>query len=271
MDKNNVFPPNEATNFSVRKNNINHGANPELRSISKHKDSLAKKKGFAPKVRQTLVGNEQKSEKNPKINEEKELEQKVEEAIEYLESLLRKYEENKNGEKTTLILDEIFDFISLVETRFDNERKLANEKFSSISWKIINDPKWKESKRELKNIIDFKEFKKLSYVLNTSCTIGRKSKESYSYVELDSGDTTVSRTHAQLIRRDNQWFFIDNNSTFGSFINDQRITGETEIINGSVFRLGKNTEIKFIINDDNTLSLGVRKIDTEKKELPQPA
>lgn len=270
MDKNNDFPPNGVTNFSVIKTNINHGTNPELRSISKHKDSLAKRKGLAPKVRQTLIGNERKSEKNPKINEEKELAQKVEEAIEYLESLLRKYKDNKNGEKTTLILDEIFDFISLVETRFDSERKLANEKFSAISWKIINDPKWKESKRELKNMIDSKKFKQLPYVLNTSCTIGRKSEESYSYVELDSGDTSVSRTHAQLIRSDNKWFFIDNHSTFGSFINDQRITEKTEITNGSIFRLGQNTEIKFIINDDNTLSLGVRNIDTEKKELLQP-
>ncbi|MFZ0890684.1 MAG: FHA domain-containing protein, partial [Candidatus Binataceae bacterium] len=56
--------------------------------------------------------------------------------------------------------------------------------------------------------------------------------------------TSVSRTHARLLRRDGGYELTDLNSTNGCFINNQRVQGSVMVPNGSEVRLG---DVRFIL------------------------
>ena len=57
-----------------------------------------------------------------------------------------------------------------------------------------------------------------------------------------SGDTFVGRHHLQIIKDDAGVFFVrDLNSTNGTFVNGQRITGEMQIDENDIIRIGNTT------------------------------
>jgi hypothetical protein len=57
--------------------------------------------------------------------------------------------------------------------------------------------------------------------------------------------TSVSRTHARLLRRDGSFVLTDLNSTNGSYVNNQRVHGSVVVSNGSELRLG---DIRFVLH-----------------------
>lgn len=62
-------------------------------------------------------------------------------------------------------------------------------------------------------------------------------------------DDFCSRKHALLFWENNSFFVEDLNSTNGTFVNNQRITGKIELHNGDVIALGE-TEIVVGIKDN---------------------
>jgi pSer/pThr/pTyr-binding forkhead associated (FHA) protein len=48
----------------------------------------------------------------------------------------------------------------------------------------------------------------------------------------------VSRRHAELRHQNGQWYVVDLNSSYGTFVNDQQITSATPISIGSSIRFG---------------------------------
>ena len=68
-----------------------------------------------------------------------------------------------------------------------------------------------------------------------------------SYVDYFIGDNTaVSRSHANIITRENTYFVVDTNSTNHTFVNGKMIQSntETEIHHGDKIRLG-NEDFEF--------------------------
>ncbi|MDO4460025.1 MAG: FHA domain-containing protein [Clostridia bacterium] len=72
-------------------------------------------------------------------------------------------------------------------------------------------------------VIDKDEFK-----------VGKSSAQSDFQI---NGNSTVSRLHAVITRRDGKFFIADNNSTNGTFVNGEKVSGETEIKDGDIIRL----------------------------------
>lgn len=74
--------------------------------------------------------------------------------------------------------------------------------------------------------------------------IGR-SRESVDIYITDN--TSIGRVHAVLYWRSGKVFIEDQNSTNGTFVNDRRITGQTELIPGCKIRLS-NEEFEFCLS-----------------------
>ncbi|WP_394161214.1 FhaA domain-containing protein [Galactobacter valiniphilus] len=70
-------------------------------------------------------------------------------------------------------------------------------------------------------------------------TIGRSSE-----ADIQVDDTGVSRKHTAIVRRGDQVYARDLGSTNGTFVNGTRITGDTELLDGTVVALG-HTRITF--------------------------
>lgn len=51
-------------------------------------------------------------------------------------------------------------------------------------------------------------------------------------------DAFVSAEHALITRRDGRWWLRDRGSTNGSSVNDRPVTGEVELSDGDVLRIG---------------------------------
>jgi two-component system, cell cycle response regulator len=66
-------------------------------------------------------------------------------------------------------------------------------------------------------------------------------------VHLD--DDAVSRTHARLVRRPDGIYLTDAGSTNGTFVNEERVTGEVKLEDGDHVRLG-NTIVRFSMVDE---------------------
>jgi FHA domain len=58
-------------------------------------------------------------------------------------------------------------------------------------------------------------------------------------VRLD--DTYISQFHARLFPRDGMWYVEDLGSTNGTYLNQRKLTGPSEVHAGDVVRLGKTT------------------------------
>ena len=55
------------------------------------------------------------------------------------------------------------------------------------------------------------------------------------------GDTYISQFHARLFPRDGTWYIEDLGSTNGTYLNQRKLTGPSEVHAGDVVRLGKTT------------------------------
>jgi pSer/pThr/pTyr-binding forkhead associated (FHA) protein len=51
-------------------------------------------------------------------------------------------------------------------------------------------------------------------------------------------DQTISRSHARITKDGNRYFIEDMGSTHGVYVNGQRATGRTEIVDGAEIQLG---------------------------------
>jgi hypothetical protein len=58
-------------------------------------------------------------------------------------------------------------------------------------------------------------------------------------VRLD--DTYISQFHARIYPRDGMWYVEDLGSTNGTYLNQRKLTGPSEVHAGDVVRLGKTT------------------------------
>ncbi|MDP3981152.1 MAG: GGDEF domain-containing protein [Chlamydiota bacterium] len=66
--------------------------------------------------------------------------------------------------------------------------------------------------------------------------------------EIPIHDEAISRTHATLFKKGNDWFLVDHNSANGTFINFKRIT-ESPLKHGDCISIGR-TVLKFIHTTD---------------------
>ena len=73
-------------------------------------------------------------------------------------------------------------------------------------------------------------------------TVGRSSQCD----ETITGDSQVSRFHAQIINENGEYTIIDTGSTNGTFVNGQRIAGRQKLNPRDVVRIG-NTTIPWLI------------------------
>lgn len=73
-------------------------------------------------------------------------------------------------------------------------------------------------------------------------------------------DTTVSRRHAQLVKRDNRWFIEDLGSANGTYLNGQKITKSMVLNRGDQVRLGA-TLLVFADGD----GVGVPELDIDQE------
>jgi pSer/pThr/pTyr-binding forkhead associated (FHA) protein len=55
------------------------------------------------------------------------------------------------------------------------------------------------------------------------------------------GDTYISQFHARIYPRDGTWYVEDLGSTNGTYLNQRKLTGPSEVHAGDVVRLGKTT------------------------------
>jgi hypothetical protein len=71
--------------------------------------------------------------------------------------------------------------------------------------------------------------------------IGREQTLSKRTIVLNGGQTGVSRAHCELVRRDGELKLIDM-SSYGTFVNEKRISGEVALHPADVIRIGSPGE-----------------------------
>lgn len=71
--------------------------------------------------------------------------------------------------------------------------------------------------------------------------IGRERSAERRTIVLNGGQSGVSRAHCELVRRDGELKLIDM-SSFGTFVNEKRISGETALHPADVIRIGSPGE-----------------------------
>jgi hypothetical protein len=84
-----------------------------------------------------------------------------------------------------------------------------------------------------------------------------------SAVRID--DTSISRHHADLIRRGPSWFIVDARSTNGTFVNDQRVS-ESIVLARDRVRLGR---VEFVVREPG-YGLGDRRGQEATSEVTWP-
>ncbi len=83
------------------------------------------------------------------------------------------------------------------------------------------------------------------YVLDKSPMRVGRGNDNQIVLEGDS----VSRRHAHFERRTNSWFIVDNNSTNGTYLNEEQIAHEAVINNGDRIKVGP-TILKYLSGAD---------------------
>jgi pSer/pThr/pTyr-binding forkhead associated (FHA) protein len=69
------------------------------------------------------------------------------------------------------------------------------------------------------------------------------------YNDIVLPDDSVSTSHAKLQRREGVWVLVDLESTNGSFVDAERVQGETPLAPGALLRLG-DVQLLFEPTDD---------------------
>lgn len=77
------------------------------------------------------------------------------------------------------------------------------------------------------------------WVLNSDVTIGRQSD-----CEIVVADLSVSRRHAQVVQRVEEWWIVDAGSSNGTFVNESMVK-ERRLSPGDVIQLG-STRLEFV-------------------------
>jgi pSer/pThr/pTyr-binding forkhead associated (FHA) protein len=72
--------------------------------------------------------------------------------------------------------------------------------------------------------------------LNGTIQIGRADA---CHIRLD--DTYISQFHARIFPRDGAWYVEDLGSTNGTYLNQRKLTGASEVRAGDTLRMGKTT------------------------------
>lgn len=72
------------------------------------------------------------------------------------------------------------------------------------------------------------------YPLTDLITIGRSTE-----TDIVLRDPLVSHQHSRIVKRLNTWYLMDLDSTNGTFIGKDRITGQAELKNGQKIRIGE--------------------------------
>jgi len=80
------------------------------------------------------------------------------------------------------------------------------------------------------------------------CTIGRRSQKTVSF----PSESTVSRNHARIVFEQEHFVLYDEDSTFGTFVNDQQIS-QKALVNGDEIRFGKCAAMKIFYNEESKI------------------
>ncbi|MBN2383786.1 SpoIIE family protein phosphatase [bacterium] len=80
------------------------------------------------------------------------------------------------------------------------------------------------------------------------CTIGRRSQHTVSF----PSESTVSRNHATIVLEEGNFILCDQESTFGTYVNDQQIKNQT-LVNGDEIRFGKCHTTKIFFNEESKI------------------
>ncbi len=100
----------------------------------------------------------------------------------------------------------------------------------------------KEVKKELELHLEFGSNPQEQWIINDESIVGRFDPEvgpidiDLSYIK---GAETVSRKHARLFYQEGSWFLEDLNSTNGTSLNGNIVTGTIPIQSGDVIEFGK--------------------------------
>jgi hypothetical protein len=85
-------------------------------------------------------------------------------------------------------------------------------------------------------------YRGIAYQVDTQgLLIGREQTLSKRTIVLNGGQTGVSRAHCELVRRDGELKLIDM-SSYGTFVNEKRISGEVALHPADVIRIGSPGE-----------------------------
>ena len=101
----------------------------------------------------------------------------------------------------------------------------------------------RRSEKPLVTLYNTRTFEKTPVVLWEN-SIGRGRAN-----DITVDDPTVSRNHCVLLRRSDGWFVTDTNSTAGTYVNDERAEGRTQVLIDDVIRVG-NTEFQFLRGEE---------------------
>ena len=93
-------------------------------------------------------------------------------------------------------------------------------------------------------------------------TVGRVEDNTFQIPE-----ASVSSHHAEILLRGTEIIFHDLNSTNGSFINGQRISGESPLKPGQILRLG-NVEMR-LEDADSAKAAAAKKLPDQTMVIPQ--
>ena len=85
-------------------------------------------------------------------------------------------------------------------------------------------------------VVDHEGAKSGSIRLQKPLQVGRADA-----CQIKLGDTYISQFHARLFLRDGTWYIEDLGSTNGTYLNQRKLTGPSEVHAGDVVRLGKTT------------------------------
>ena len=98
-------------------------------------------------------------------------------------------------------------------------------------------------------------------------TIGRASDNLISFSE----DPNISRYHAEIEKRGDEYWIIDLGSFNGSTINGEKFEGEKPLLDGDDLLFGGSSGIKISLIEEDEETEEEEEEESEKQESPKPA